>query len=172
MRTEATLDALCTELTRNCGDFFAACRTVQVSPTFVRKWQKDDKEVDEQIQYACEVGALQLESAAITRAVHGVEEDVYYQGGVVGQKTNYSDGLLMLLMKKRLKGTYGDEPSQTNVNLQLANNVQVMPRAGSYDEWLSMARATTSLEGAVVDVTPVPAMLPAPQADPRMADIL
>lgn len=52
-------------------------------------------------QRAYEEGGECLVQEAIRRAVSGVEEDVYYKGEVVGRKTNYSDNLLMGLLKAR-----------------------------------------------------------------------
>lgn len=168
MRTEGNLTVLCEALTLNCGDFFDACKTASLSPSFVRKWMKDDSDVKAAIDNATELGSLGLEAVAIKRAVHGVEEDVYYQGEVVGQKTVYSDGLLTTLMKGRLKERYGNE-SNTNVNVNLAQQLQIMPRAGSYEEWLQMKNVTPKvLEGPTVDVV----ALPQPENDPLMADIL
>lgn len=42
-----------------------------------------------------------LVQEAKRRAVHGVEEDVYYKGEVVGQKRVYSDSLLQTLLKAK-----------------------------------------------------------------------
>lgn len=175
MRTQDNLDALVRELQTNCGDFYAACRACKLAPTFVRKWQKDDPKVAETLQVATEVGAMQLESAAIERAVRGVEKDVYYQGEVVGTERQYSDGLLTTLLKGRLKQTYGADGGNTNVQVNLTNAIQVMPRAGSYEEWLRFADATTNpralppSDAVDAEYTPV---LPPPELDPAMADIL
>jgi hypothetical protein len=172
MRTQANLDALTDALLTNCGDFFGACKTCLLSPSFVNKWMKDDKEVQAAIEAAKEVGAMQLESEAIRRAKDGVEEPVFYQGDVCGYVTKYSDPLLKMLLQKRLKHVYGDDAAQTNVNVNLQQAIQVMPRAGSYEEWLKFTVAAKSIpiEGEVIDITPV--MLPAPEHDPAMADIL
>lgn len=133
---------------------------------------KEDDKVREEIEAATEVGAMQLESEAIRRAKVGVEEAVYYQGAVVGYETKYSDTLMTLLLKKRLKQVYGDEAATTNVNVQLQNAIQIMPRANTYEEWLACVKQSKTggvLEGVA---TPIPVMLPAPTLDPAMADIL
>lgn len=148
MRNEATLTALCSELQRNCGDELAACKAVGVSLIFVNQWRKDDKEVDKQLREAERVGTQGLVSAAIRRAVHGVEEDVYYKGEVVGQKTNYSDGLLQTLLKAKVPEFAKDGDSAPTVNVNIAN---LMPRANSYEQWLAMK-----------DQTLAPKALPAP----------
>lgn len=167
VRTQANLDLLVNTLLGNCGDFYGACQTAGLSPSFVRKWMSEDKIVKEHIDSAEQVGAMRLESIAIDRAVNGVEKGVWYQGEQVGSETQHSDSLLTLLLKKRLKERYGDEAAQTNVNVNLAAAIQVMPRANSYAEWLEFQRA--SIERPMVNVTP---SLPAPEHDPAMADIL
>jgi hypothetical protein len=48
---------------------------------------------------ATEASVDHLIYEARRRAAEGVHEDVYYQGDVVGQKINYSDSLLMFLIK-------------------------------------------------------------------------
>lgn len=139
MRTEMTLAGLVQALQTNCGDLLGACRTVGVSLIFVRQWRKDDKEVNAQLAEAEQVGIQGLESAAIRRAVDGVQEDVYFKGLVVGEKTNYSDGLLQTLLKAKLPQYKADGESGVHVSVNIAN---VMPRAESYEQWLDMKRAT------------------------------
>src|SRR5215217_8277159 len=140
MRTEVTLAGICTALQQNCGDRYEACRTVGVSLIFLDQWERDDKTVAERVQEAERVGTMGLVSAAIKRGVHGVEEDVYYKGEVVGQKTNYSDSLLTTLLKaKRPEFAKDADGSGTTVNVNVAN---IMPRADSYEQWLEMKTVT------------------------------
>jgi hypothetical protein len=165
MRNEFNLGLITDALLSNCGDFYGACKSAALSPSFVRKWMKEDDKVKEEIECAAEVGAMQLESAAIKRAVHGVEEDVFYQGEVCGTTTKYSDSLLQMLLKKRMKQVYGDDAAQTNVNVNVLNAIQSMPRAKSYEEWLGFVQTN---KPKLINVTP----LPDPLLDPAMADIL
>jgi hypothetical protein len=122
MRNEATLTALENELQRNCGDELAACQAVGVSLKFVTQWRKDDPKVNEILAEAARLGTQGLVSAAIKRAVHGVEEDVYFKGEVVGQKTVYSDGLLTTLLKGKIPEFQKDsDGSNVNVQVNIAN---------------------------------------------------
>lgn len=140
MRNEATLTTLVRELERNCGDELAAARACGVSLTFVNQWRKDDKEVDERLAEAARVGTQGLVSAAIQRAVHGVEKGVYFKGVRVDTETVYSDGLLQTLLKAKVPEFQKEsEGGPVNVQVNVAN---VMPRASSYDEWLAMKTAT------------------------------
>ena len=140
MRTEVTLDGICRALQENCGDRYEACRAVGVSLIFLDQWERDDEEVAKRVQEAERVGTMGLVSAAIKRGVHGVEEDVYYKGVVVGQKTNYSDSLLTTLLKaKRPEFGKEAEGGGTNVTVNVAN---IMPRAETYEQWLQMKTVT------------------------------
>lgn len=142
MRTQATLDALVQALQVNCGDLFDACKRVLVSPVFVRQWMKDDKDVREAITEAERVGALSLQSAAIQRAVHGVEKGVYFKGEKVDTEIQYSDGLLTTLLKGRMPEVYGKEAEGGGNTFNGPTQINIMPRANSYDEWLAMKDAT------------------------------
>lgn len=157
MRNEMTLNALCDELTRNCGDELAACKAVGVSLIFVQQWRKDDAKVNERLTEAARVGTQGLVSAAIQRAVHGVEEDVYFKGIVVGQKTVYSDGLLQTLLKAKVPEFAKDaEGGGVQVNVNVAN---VMPRAASYEQWLEMKART--LDAKPAEALPAPEVIDA-----------
>lgn len=139
MRNELTLGRLCQELQSNCGDLLRASQAVGVSLIFVRQWAKDDQKVAEKLKEAEQVGVQGLVSAAIHRAVNGVQDDVYFKGCVVGQKTNYSDGLLTTLLKAKLPEFTASEGGGVHVNVNVA---QIMPRAEKYDDWLAMKDAT------------------------------
>jgi DNA-binding transcriptional regulator YdaS (Cro superfamily) len=164
MRNELMLTALEAELQRNCGDMLAAAQACGVSLIFVNQWAKDDAKVAERLKEAANVGTQGLVSAAIKRAVHGVDEDVYFKGEVVGAKRVYSDGLLQTLLKAKVPEFSKDgESSGTNVTVNIAN---VVPRAENYEQWLAMKQATLAkppaqieapIEAEYVEVVPVQA---------------
>ena len=141
MRNETTLAAIERELQRNCGDALAAAKAVGVSLLFVNQWRKDDKEVNERLTEAERVGAQGLVSAAIQRAVHGVEKGVYFKGVRVDTETVYSDGLLQTLLKAKVPEFSKDSEGTggVHVNVNVAN---VMPRATTYEQWLEMKTQT------------------------------
>lgn len=157
MRNETTLMALASELERNCGDELAAAKAVGVSLQFVYQWAKDDKAVGERLKEAARVGTQGLVSAAIKRAVHGVAKGVYFKGERVDEEIVYSDGLLQTLLKAKVP-EFAKEGENGPVNVQV-NVANVMPRATSYEQWLSMK-----------DVTLKPA-LPAPSDADREASL-
>jgi hypothetical protein len=142
MRTQVKLDELVHALQSNCGDMFDACRRCSVSLVFVQAWMKDDKDVAAALIEAERVGALALQSAAIQRAVHGVEKGVYFKGERVDSEIQYSDGLLQTLLKARLPETFGKEGEGAGNTFNGPTQINIMPRANTYDEWLQMRDKT------------------------------
>lgn len=140
MRTDEKLQELCERLHYNCGDIHEAARYCLVSPAFVMSWIKDDKTAASKIEEARRVGYAGLESEAIRRAVHGIEKSVYYKGVVVGTEQVYSDGLLTKLMEARLP-EYNKKEGGGN-NFLGPTQINIMPRANTYEEWLQMKDAT------------------------------
>jgi DNA-binding transcriptional regulator YdaS (Cro superfamily) len=139
MRNELMLVSLEQELQRNCGDALAAAQACGVSLVFVNQWAKDDPKVAERLKEAANVGTQGLVSAAIKRAVHGVNEDIYYKGEVVGEKKVYSDGLLQTLLKAKVPEFAKDGESTGSVTVNIAN---IVPRAENYEQWLLMKQQT------------------------------
>jgi hypothetical protein len=107
----------------------------------VNQWRKDDPEVNARLSEAEEVGTQGLVSAAIQRAVHGVPKGVYYKGVKVDEETQYSDSLLTTLLKAKIDDfkAQDERSGGVHVNVNVAN---LMPRASSYDEWLTMKERT------------------------------
>lgn len=140
MRTDEKLQEIVDRLHSNCGDIHEAARWCGVSPAFVYSWIKDDKVAADALNEAQRVGWAGLESEAIRRAVHGVNEDVYYKGMAVGTKTVYSDGLLGKLMEARLPEYKKGEGAMNQFNGP--TQINIMPRANTYDEWLAMRDTT------------------------------
>lgn len=146
MRTEALLDAICETLARNCGDMHAAALDNGVSPQFLTAWAKDDKETQDRLTEAARIGYMGLESEAMRRAVKGIDKGIYYKGELVATEKQYSDSLLVKLMEARIpeyrtKSLSEAQPSQTfNGPVQ----VNMMPRANNFEEWLEMKRMVES----------------------------
>lgn len=166
-RTEATLQALVEALQVNCGDLYAACARCMVSPMFVRTWMRDDKDVRAKITEAERVGALALQSEAIRRAVVGDERGVYFKGNRVATEYQKSDGLLTTLLKARLPDLFGKESEgMGGIVVHGQAQINIMPRANNYDEWLSMKESTLALRARqekvpasdqLIDILAIPA---------------
>ena len=87
----------------------------------------------EQVDFAIEMFNAKLESAAVERAVDGVDEPVYYQGMECGSKKKYSDDLLKFLMQANNPTKYGKADGKTNaapIVVQIANFQQSEDYAG------------------------------------------
>lgn len=128
-RNALTLLAVEEAIASNHGDLILACRTLALSPIDLNQWAASDPEVSQRIRNAQLLGWASLESEAIRRAT-GYKKEVWYQGVMVGEETVYSDGLLSQLLKARVPA---HAPEQSHTALQV--NVNVMPRAESYEEW-------------------------------------
>lgn len=115
VRDLETLQDILDTLETNCGDLAGACSGV-CSTGWLKRWMRDDPKVEAAVKDAMDTGAMGLESAAIQRAVHGVEEDVYYRDEVIGKKRKYSDTLLVKMLESRKPETYG---RRMDVNTQI-----------------------------------------------------
>lgn len=101
----------------------AAAAKINRSTAYARR--KDDAEFADQWASAIEDAADRMESEAVRRAVVGVRKPVYYKGTRVGYVQEYSDGLLMFLLKgirphkfkDRTDITSGDEPIVISVGV-------------------------------------------------------
>jgi len=108
------------------GNISAACRAAEIDRDTYRYWI----EHDEQFAFACNVASQvateHLEEEAYRRAVSGTtsETPIYYQGKELGAtvRTEYSDTLLIFLLKARAPHKYrdratgqGDEPDRVKV---------------------------------------------------------
>lgn len=142
VRTDETLEALERALIENHGHVGDACKACGLGGLIgqVHLWAENDPEVKERIRLAQMIGWSTLEGEAIRRAVHGVEEDVYFKGEVVGTKTVYSDGLLAQMLKARVPG-YKEDASVKGPTVQ----VNIVPRAESYEEWIAMRERTLKI---------------------------
>jgi hypothetical protein len=169
IRNQETLDELITLLENNCGDIHAAARTLSVPLRFITQWRKDDPDTDILIREAIQHGTHGLVSEATRRAVHGVPRPIYYKGRIVDTQTEYSDTLLTTLLKARV--TEFKPPDASALPQLTVNIANLMPRASTYEEWLSMKQSSRTpalgaetREGAatpaLIDVTPTPGVLP------------
>ena len=85
----------------------AAATTVGVKPSTPYAWRKHDRRFAAAWVAAEEAGTDIIEEEAFRRAVTGVEKPVYRGGEVVGHIADYSDAMLMFLLKSRRPERYG-----------------------------------------------------------------
>lgn len=106
------------------GNVTYSAKCAGVSTTTVYRWQKKDPDFKEQYAIADQAHLDYMELEAQRRAVEGTTEDVYYQGEVVGQKTNYSDTLLRFILEGKDPARYG-KTNKIEVNNNGGGKVQV-----------------------------------------------
>lgn len=82
------------------GNVTAAAAAAGIRRQTHESWLEDDHLYRSKFAAACEEAADALEAEARRRALHGVEEDVYHDGRVVGTRRVYSDALLMFLLSR------------------------------------------------------------------------
>lgn len=115
------------------GRVSEAARAVGYTDTAtLQHFRRNDEEFAEAWEYALEAAAHVLEEEAIRRATEGVLEPVYYKGAVAGYKTNYSDTLLMFILRGLKPGVYRENQrgGDTNINFGIA----VLPMTAQSDE--------------------------------------
>lgn len=100
-----------------------ACRRAGVVPSVVYHHRKKNEHFRVEWDEAAEIGTLQLEQEAQRRAYHGTGRPVFYKGSQCGTAQEYSDTLLMFLLRARKPETYREkfEPNQVNVNVNTQN---------------------------------------------------
>lgn len=85
----------------------AAAAAAGVSPAEPYVWRRSDSGFKAAWLAAEEAGTDLIEEEAFRRAVKGVEKPVYRGGEVVGHVADYSDTMLMFLLKSRRPERYG-----------------------------------------------------------------
>lgn len=104
-------------------------RWLATDPTYALKWRMSQ-----------EILADQLEAEAYRRAVQGTERPVYQGGEWVGDVTEYSDNLLMFLLK-------GMRPDKYREKVTIINEQAV-------DAEIARLEAELSRRGVVIDIKP------------------
>jgi hypothetical protein len=90
-----------------------ACEMAGCTPPTLRNYRQADPGYDEQVAEAIEMGTDALEDTALKRARFGVDKPVFYQGEVVGSVREYSDTLLIFLLKGRRPEKYTERMRTT-----------------------------------------------------------
>jgi len=93
------------------GIISAACQAANISRQTYYNWYNGDDEFRERAKEAKQAATDAMEYEAWRRAVQGDEKPYYYQGRVVGNIREYSDNLLMFLLKSRDPDRFKDHVS-------------------------------------------------------------
>jgi hypothetical protein len=78
-----------------------AARDCGVTLARVRRWCEEYPEFADQVDMHQQLLAEGISSEIYRRGVEGIEEDVYYQGIVVGSRRVFSDALLLAEARRR-----------------------------------------------------------------------
>lgn len=99
------------ELAQSCN-VKTACEVAGIDRKTAYVWKDEDTDAGRAFANAwkCALadGCDEMHKEARRRAVDGCPETVYWQGMPVGEKINYSDTLLIFLMKAHQPDVYGD----------------------------------------------------------------
>lgn len=101
-RTKRTLEKgekFIETLRRTGGNVSRACKAEGVGRATAYEWRAADEGFAKKWDEAVEAGLEELEQEARRRAFTGLKQAIYYQGKVVGYEKEYSDALLMFLLK-------------------------------------------------------------------------
>lgn len=105
-----------------------------VDTSYVHRLRREDEDFAKAWEEAVDAAADVLEEEATRRAVEGVEEPIFYKGEIAGYKTNYSDQLMMFLLRGLRPGKFNPKQGDTNVNLKFG--IAVLPMtAPNADDW-------------------------------------
>jgi hypothetical protein len=143
------------EILSKTGRVSAASRAVgYTSSNFLRKVRKEDEDFALEWDMALEAAADHLAEVAIERAENGTLEPVYYKGDVVGHKVNYSDSLLMFVLRK-LDPSYRDSAGRGETNLNFG--IAILPMtAPNETDWETRAQLMHGAqEPLVIEAKPI-----------------
>lgn len=87
------------EVYAETGNVSLATQAIGVNRATPYKWRKTDEKFAQAWDQAAEEAADKLEQEAWRRAVQGVEKPVYYKGKLIDKVREYSDTLLIFLLK-------------------------------------------------------------------------
>ena len=91
-----------------CGVISVAARKVGVHRSCHYEWLKTDEGYAVAWKEADDEAVERMEAELLRRAVLGIEEEVRYQGQVVGKVRKFSDILLIFLLKAKRPAVYRD----------------------------------------------------------------
>jgi hypothetical protein len=96
-----------------------ACKAVGINRSVIDRWRKDDVAFGAAFKAAFDDGSDKLEAEAQRRAVEGTDKPVFHKGQVCGHVREYSDTLLIFLLKSRNPERFRD-----NVRVEHSGTVE------------------------------------------------
>lgn len=108
-----------------CGNITAAAKMANMDRTTHYKWMLEDDTYSEKFEAANMVFVETMEAEARRRAIEGVEVPIYWQGARVGTKQQYSDTLMIFLLKGELPDKYKERAEQDVKHSGQINNTDL-----------------------------------------------
>ncbi len=106
--------------------------------SYLRKCRREDEDFAEAWDHAMEAGTDKLVDEAVRRAVDGTHDPIYYKGEVCGYKLNYSDTMLMFLIRGQRPDTYRENARGGEINMNFG--IAVMPMTAPNEaDWQARA---------------------------------
>ncbi len=96
------------EALSECGNIKKSAKKTKISRDTVYRWRREDEEFAKAWDEALELGIDALEDEAMRRAVDGYLKPVFHGGKKVGSVREYSDTLLIFLLKGRRPERYAE----------------------------------------------------------------
>lgn len=103
-RQERFIEALAAT---GCVEHAARAVGKSVSSAYALKTRAEARPFRLAWEAALEVGIKRLSEAALSRAIHGVAQPIYYQGEQVGERRHYDERLTMFLLRYRDPARFG-----------------------------------------------------------------
>jgi hypothetical protein len=126
-RTPKLRAAFLGALAETGGNVTAACKKAKLPRATAYEWRDEDEAFRKDWDAALEIGTDALEDEALRRARDGVKKPIYQQGKRVGYVQEYSDTLLIFMLKARRPDKFreriqhsGDPNSPISVRINLA----------------------------------------------------
>ncbi len=96
----------------------AAADAAAIDIAWPFRWRDENRKFASAWKAADAAGADLIEEEAFRRAVKGVEKPVYRAGEVVGHVADYSDTMLMFLLKARRPERYGPRVGESTLDAE------------------------------------------------------
>ena len=91
-----------------CGNLHVVCRALGMSTVTVQRARKHDGAFAEAYDEAMLAARWNWEAEAVRRGVEGIEKPIYYKGECVDTVKEYSDSLLIFLLRGAFPDRYKD----------------------------------------------------------------
>lgn len=134
----------------SCARIAKAARQARIPRALHYRWMEEDPDYARAFERATPIAAGLLEDEAMRRAHEGTKRAIYYQGEKIGYEFEYSDTLLMFLLRALLPKRYGDRtaiqhsgPEGGPIDVRVAKLAEVL----SIDELKSIRARLTCLAG-------------------------